>query len=183
MRAKRQVQARRGGSWRGPLRTGGEPRPHFQLAARLLGMTRKTKTPVAPRTRSRPAPALPDPDSVRYSDSETTLANLKARLARFVAEREWQKYHDPKNLAMSVAIEAAELMEHFQWLPSDELKSFVANTEKRREIADEMADVMCYLLSLANALNIDLADAVVTKLAKNERKYPAAEFRGRYEKR
>jgi NTP pyrophosphatase (non-canonical NTP hydrolase) len=115
-------------------------------------------------------------------DQETTVADLRQRLHAFVAEREWQRYHDAKNLAMSLAIEAGELMEHFQWIRNEELATVVQDPRQRAEIADEMADVACYLLSLANALEIDLADAVIAKIAKNERKYPADEFRGRYAK-
>ncbi|MGD8450732.1 MAG: nucleotide pyrophosphohydrolase [Phycisphaerae bacterium] len=116
------------------------------------------------------------------SDSTTTLAELRALLAEFIAEREWQRYHDPKNLAMSIAIETAELMEHFQWVRSDELPALLEDPRRRAEITDEVADIMCYVLSLANTLEIDLSSAVTAKMARNARKYPADEFRGRYYK-
>jgi dCTP diphosphatase len=77
-------------------------------------------------------------------------------------------------------IEAAELMEHFQWVRNDELPALLENASKRAEIAEELADVTCYVLSLANVLNIDLSSAVLGKIAKNARKYPADKFRGRY---
>ncbi|MCH8806089.1 MAG: nucleotide pyrophosphohydrolase [Planctomycetes bacterium] len=115
-------------------------------------------------------------------DESTTVAELRKRLAEFVAEREWQKFHDPKNLSMSIAIEAAELMEHFQWARSDELDAVSRDPRRRGEIVDELADIACYVLALANALEIDLSDAVIDKLTKNARKYPADEFRGRYYK-
>jgi dCTP diphosphatase len=114
------------------------------------------------------------------SDATTTVGELRARLAEFVAERQWQSYHDAKNLAMSIAIEAAELMEHFQWLRSEELPAMLGNPQRRAEVVDELADVMCYALSLANALNIDLSSAVAAKIAKNAQKYPSDQFRGRY---
>ena len=114
------------------------------------------------------------------TDQTTTVADLRGRLAQFVADRQWQGYHDAKNLAMAIAIEAAELMEHFQWVRSDEVPAVVANPAAREKIGEEIADVACYLLSLANALNIDLATAVREKVAKNARKYPAARFRGQY---
>lgn len=115
-------------------------------------------------------------------DDTTTVAELRAVLADFVAKREWRIYHDAKNLSMSIAIEAAELMEHFQWVKNDELPALLEDAERRAEIADELADITCYLLSLANALNIDVSSAVTAKMAKNARKYPADQFRGRYYK-
>ncbi len=116
------------------------------------------------------------------SDAQTTVADLRARVAAFVAERQWQPYHDPKNLSMSIAIEAAELMEHFQWTRSDELAAVLADAPRRAEIVDEVADILCYVLALANVAEIDLAAALDAKLAKNAAKYPVAEFRGRYYK-
>jgi dCTP diphosphatase len=113
-------------------------------------------------------------------DVTTTIADLRAVLADFVAQRDWHRYHDAKNLAMSIAIEAAELMEHFQWVRNDELPGLLANSDQRAAIVAELADVTCYVFSLANALNIDLSTAVTEKMARNARKYPVAEFRGRY---
>jgi NTP pyrophosphatase (non-canonical NTP hydrolase) len=80
---------------------------------------------------------------------------------------------------MSLAIEAAEVMEHFQWLDVDESIDYGRDAARRAEVAEEIADVCCYLLSLVNALDIDLSEAVLAKLVKNAQKYPAAEFRGR----
>jgi len=114
------------------------------------------------------------------NDEITTIAELRRLLADFVAQRAWEKYHDPKNLSMSIAIEAAELMEHFQWARSDELMDILSDPQRRAAITDEVADVACYLLGLANALQLDLTSAVEMKIAKNARKYPAEQFRGRY---
>lgn len=116
------------------------------------------------------------------NDSATTVRELRELVARFVAEREWQRYHDPKNLSMALAIEAGELMEHFQWARSDELAPLVADPGLRAAIRDELADVMCFALALANVLDLDLAAAIETKMASNVAKYPAAEYRGRYTK-
>src|SRR6185295_16214234 len=116
------------------------------------------------------------------SDRETTIAHLKERLATFVRERDWSRYHDAKNLAMSIAIEAAELMEHFQWLRTEELHTALRDEKLRAEISDEIADVACYLLSLANTLELDLSDAIGAKIAKNEVKYPVQRFKGTYHK-
>jgi dCTP diphosphatase len=113
-------------------------------------------------------------------DNATTVADLRKLVADFVAEREWQRYHDAKNLSMSIAIETAELMEHFQWTRTDELPEVLADSARRAEIVDEVADIACYLLSLANALEIDLSSAVRAKITKNCAKYPADKFRGHY---
>lgn len=115
-------------------------------------------------------------------DTSTTVAKLRDAVRRFVADREWQKFHDAKNLSMSLAIETAELMEHFQWVRSEELAAALADEKRRAEIRDEVADIACYLLALANALELDLSDAVTDKLEKNAVKYPADKFRGWYEK-
>jgi len=114
------------------------------------------------------------------NDSNTTIADLKALMERFVAERAWQPFHDPKNLSASIAIEAAELMEHFQWLRSDQLESLPDDAEKMAAIGEELADVFGYVLSFANRMNIDLASTLKTKMEKNARKYPPEQFRGRY---
>jgi len=117
------------------------------------------------------------------SDATTTVADLRRAVQAFVDERDWRQFHTPKNLAVSLAIEAAELMEHFQWLDVAQSIERGRDPGRRGEIADEMADVLCYLLSLANALDIDLSEAVQAKLVKNALKYPAEEFRGRSERR
>ena len=104
-------------------------------------------------------------------DATTTVAELKVVVQQFVDERNWRKFHNAKNLSMSLAIEAAELMEHFQWLTTDEV---VAGQQQNfAEIADELADVTCYALAIANVLHIDLTQAVNGKMVKNRLKYPA----------
>lgn len=114
------------------------------------------------------------------NDETTTVAELRRLLTEFVAEREWQAYHDPKNLSMSIAIEAAELMEHFQWVRSEQLDDLRADAKAMAAIREELADVTAYVLALANALGLDLASALAEKMDKNALKYPAGEFRGRY---
>ena len=100
-------------------------------------------------------------------DAATTIADLKELVRRFVEERAWQPFHSPKNLAMGIAVEAAELMECFLWI--DLPASYeAANEPARRElIADEMADVFCYLLNLSNVIGIDLSEALRAKMVKN----------------
>src|SRR5262245_48732386 len=104
------------------------------------------------------------------SDQSTTLNDLRSLIADFVSARDWNQFHSPKNLSMSLAIEAAELMEHFQWLTIDQSRAVAGQPEKRDEVADEVADVICYALALANELAIDVSDAVRRKMIKNEEK-------------
>ena len=101
-------------------------------------------------------------------------------MRRFVAEREWEPFHSPKNLSMGTAVEAAELMEHFLWMDSEASRQVSSDAVRMGEIADEIADVGCYLLALCNTLEIDFSDAVLSKLAKNAVKYPVEKYRGKY---
>ena len=114
------------------------------------------------------------------SDAETTVAEMRRWVRQFVERRDWGQFHSPKNLSMSLAIEAAELMEHFQWLTLDESRRAADEPARLEQVADELADVVCYALAMANELGIDLSGAVRTKMAKNEAKYPADEYRGRF---
>jgi len=116
------------------------------------------------------------------NDNQTTVADLKTLVQRFIAERDWQQFHDPKNLSASIAIEAAELMEHFQWLRSDELAGIANDARAVAEIREEVADILAYLLSFASRMNIDLAAALSDKMMKNASKYPADQFRGKFKK-
>jgi len=100
------------------------------------------------------------------TDHDTTLAELKQRVAAFAAARDWQPFHSGKNLAMSIAIEAAELMEHFQWTPPAEVEL------DKAEVAEELADVLLYALAFANSLDIDVAAAIMAKMEKNETRFP-----------
>lgn len=118
--------------------------------------------------------------TARMTDEHTTVAQLRRMMEEFIAEREWHRFHDPKNLSMSIAIETAELMEHFQWLRSDELPQVRNDPQQMGLISEEVADIFCYLLSLANTLQIDLSTALTGKMAKNRRKYPAEQFKGRF---
>ena len=114
------------------------------------------------------------------NDRQTTIADLRELTRAFVAGRDWGKFHSPKNLSMALAIEAAELMEHFQWLSPDESRALGANAASLAPVAEELADVICYAMAMANELEIDVAQAVYAKMRKNEQKYPAEEFQGRY---
>ena len=106
------------------------------------------------------------------NDRKTTISELKELVARFVDERDWNRFHTPKNLATSICIEAAELAEHFQWLESHQCERSALSPEKLHEIGEECADVLAYLLSLVNRLDLDLADVFERKMKRNAEKYP-----------
>lgn len=111
--------------------------------------------------------------------AEPTVADLARRMRAFVAQRSWDRFHIPKNLAMSVAIEAAELMEIFQWLDADQADAVSRDPKMLAHASDEMADVLAYLLGLANRLGVDLASAFARKMDANALRYPADAFRGK----
>ena len=113
------------------------------------------------------------------ADGVTTLGELRDLVAQFVAARDWQSFHSPKNLAMSIAIEAAEIMEHFQWYTTEESTRRMDDADLRAEMADEVADVIIYCLSLANSTGIDISQAIRTKIARNEGRFPIDRVRGR----
>jgi NTP pyrophosphatase (non-canonical NTP hydrolase) len=114
------------------------------------------------------------------NDSQTTLSDLRQLVWEFVERRDWHQFHAPKNLAMSLAIEAAELMEHFQWLTLEQSRAVAQEPAKLAAVGEELADVLCYALAMANELGLDVSTAIRDKMRKNERKYPAEEFRGRF---
>lgn len=108
------------------------------------------------------------------TDRETTLADLKEAVTAFVRERDWERFHSPKNLSMALAAEAAELMEHFLWDTAE------ASAERAREeaVADELADIIVYAIEFANMAGIDLSQAIRSKMRKNALKYPVEKARG-----
>jgi NTP pyrophosphatase (non-canonical NTP hydrolase) len=108
--------------------------------------------------------------------SMTELEELKKKLRLFAADRDWDQYHTPKNLAMALIAEAAEVVEHFQWLTEEESSN--VHPETLEEISHELADVFVYLIRLADKLGIDLIEAANRKMALNEEKYPADKARG-----
>jgi len=105
-----------------------------------------------------------------------SLEQLRAAVRAFAAERDWDQFHSPKNLAMALSVEVAELLEHFQWL--SEPASRDLSPEQRSEVASEMADVLIYLVRLADQLDVDLLRAAHAKMAVNAHKYPADQVRG-----
>lgn len=98
----------------------------------------------------------------------------------FVSDRDWQQFHSPKNLAVALSCEAAELLEHFQWIDNAESLRQMQDPEKLAPVADEIADVFGVCLALCNALDLDLSEIFLRKMAKNLLKYPVEKARGRY---
>jgi NTP pyrophosphatase (non-canonical NTP hydrolase) len=110
-------------------------------------------------------------------DSKTTVEELKSKIHRFIKEREWQKYHNPKDLSISLSIESAELLEVFQWRTRAEIEEEM--TELGSRIEEELADIGIYLLSFCVALDIDLSRIIIDKIKRNESKYPADLYKGK----
>jgi NTP pyrophosphatase (non-canonical NTP hydrolase) len=109
-----------------------------------------------------------------------SLEDLKLRLRRFAEERDWDKFHSPKNLSMALIVEAAELVEHFQWLTQAE--SLELPEDKLQDVKEELADILIYLVRIADKLEVDLIEEAYRKIEKNSRKYPKELVRGRADK-
>jgi NTP pyrophosphatase (non-canonical NTP hydrolase) len=105
-----------------------------------------------------------------------SLQHLAEHLRQFAADRDWEQFHSPKNLAMALSVEVAEIAEHFQWLTEEQSRDL--DPAKRAEVEQELADSLIYLVRLADQLGIDLLEAAERKLAVNEQKYPAEQVRG-----
>jgi dCTP diphosphatase len=108
--------------------------------------------------------------------STDSLTTLRDAIRAFASERDWQQFHTPKNLVMALSVEAAELMEHFQWLTAEQSQQL--NAERRNQIAHELADVLIYLVRLADVTDIDLIQATEEKMRLNAEKYPVEKARG-----
>jgi dCTP diphosphatase len=104
------------------------------------------------------------------------IAELAARLRRFAADRDWEQFHSPKNIAMALSVEVAEIVEHFQWLTQQQSRDLAQSEREKVEL--ELADALIYLVRLADKLNIDLIAAANRKMAINEHKYPVEQVRG-----
>jgi NTP pyrophosphatase (non-canonical NTP hydrolase) len=122
------------------------------------------------------AGSTPDSSAAAASASVDTLIELRGLTRAFAAERDWQQFHTPKNLAMALSVEVAELVEHFQWLLTGSEEEL--DERKREGIRHEMADVLLYLVQLADATGVDLRAAALEKLRLNGVKYPAAVVKG-----
>jgi NTP pyrophosphatase (non-canonical NTP hydrolase) len=112
-----------------------------------------------------------------------TLDDLARSLRHFAAKRDWEQFHTPKNLAISLAVEVGELLEHVQWGSDDEIAARFGTADGREAITEELADVLIYLIRLADVLDVDLLEAASAKIAANDERYPADEVRGSSAKR
>ena len=109
-----------------------------------------------------------------------SIQELTTTIRKFADDRDWEQFHSPKNLSMALIVEAGELVEHFQWLSQQQ--SMTLNEEQARQVALEMADVLIYLVRMADRLNIDLLQAASEKIVINNEKYPADQCRSRADK-
>ena len=111
-------------------------------------------------------------------DAKTTVSTLKREVSRFRDDRDWLRFHNPKDLSIALSIESSELQELFLWKEPEHVRKMLEDEEQLGRIKEEMADVGIYLLSLADVLGLDLSDAVTEKLAQNAKKYPIAKSKG-----
>ena len=105
---------------------------------------------------------------------------MTEKIKKFRDDRDWMQFHDPKNMAVSIILEASELLEHFQWKTIKEVEEYTK--KNREEIQDEIADIALYLFELSDNMGIDLINAMEKKLAKNEQKYPVEKAKGKHTK-
>lgn len=112
--------------------------------------------------------------------AKDSIKSLQKKIIAFRDARDWKQFHNPKDLALSLVLEAGEVMEHFQWKTSEEITAYIKS--QKNDIADELADVLYWVLLIANDLKIDLPSAVETKLRKNAKKYPIKKAKGRHTK-
>ena len=114
------------------------------------------------------------------NDKKTNLDTLKGFVDHFVKERDWSKFHNPKNISMALAIEASELMDLFKWDTEKDSKEKMSKGTSREEATDELADIMIYAIAFANRNKIDITSAIEKKMIKNKKKYPADQYKGRF---
>ena len=117
--------------------------------------------------------------TMKMNDDICTIHQLKKTIKNFVFERDWIKYHTPRNLAQSICIESAELLEIFQWSLTNNDKKIKPKNSQNSNIADELADIFIYCISLSNTLEIDITQIILNKIKKNKRRYPINKFKGR----
>jgi len=130
-------------------------------------------------------------DEATQDTDETTPAEkeeyvdfemLREKVGKFVRERDWEKYHNPKDIAVAISVEAGELLELFQWMNESEGKKIRENDKLMEQIKSELADVINHCVSMANALDIDLGKTILWKIRENEKKYPKERYRGVWKK-
>jgi NTP pyrophosphatase (non-canonical NTP hydrolase) len=115
-------------------------------------------------------------------DEEATIQDLKDKVKKFCDDRDWDQFHNAKELTIAMIIETSELIEHFRWKNHKEVDEMFENPKKRKEIEDEMADILYFLIRLAQRYNVDLSEAVDRKMIENNDKYPVDKFKGSHKK-
>ena len=115
-------------------------------------------------------------------DNKTNIHELKEKIKKFCDDRDWDQFHGAKELATALIIEAAELLEHFRWKSKEEVEELFSNEEKKKKIEDEMADILYFLIRLAQRYNIDLTKALDKKMEENDKKYPIEKAKGSHKK-
>ncbi|HUI86486.1 MAG TPA: nucleotide pyrophosphohydrolase [Nitrososphaerales archaeon] len=111
-------------------------------------------------------------------DTKTTVSTLREKVARFRDDRDWLKFHNPKDLSIGLSVESSELQELFLWKDVESVKKMLEDKWQLQRVREEIADVFIYLLGLVDVLDIDLSDAVAQKLALNAKKYPVSKSKG-----
>ena len=115
-------------------------------------------------------------------DNQTNINELKEKVKKFCDDRDWDQFHNAKELAIALNIESSELLEHFRWKSPEEVEELFKNPKKKEEIQDEMADVLYFLVRMAQMNNIDLYESFDSKLQKNNQKYPVEKAKGSHKK-
>ncbi len=114
------------------------------------------------------------------SNNQTSLADLQKTIRKFCDDRNWDQFHNPKDLSISLSLEASEVLEHFQWKNDEEMKKH--SIDKKDDVGEELADVLYWVLLIANKLDIDLVSSFQKKMDKNEAKYPIEKSIGSHKK-
>jgi len=117
---------------------------------------------------------------ISFGGDMSKINEIIEKIKKFRDDRDWMQFHDPKNMAVSIIIEASELLEHFQWKTKEEVEQYI--NKNKAEVREEIADIALYLFELADNLGVDLLEAMEQKLLKNEKKYPAEKARGKHTK-
>ncbi|MFT4303709.1 MAG: nucleotide pyrophosphohydrolase [Candidatus Woesearchaeota archaeon] len=115
-------------------------------------------------------------------DKKTTVDDINNVVKKFVDDRDWEQFHNPKDVALALSIEVAEVLEHFRWKSPDEVKEWLTNPNNKKELADEIGDCVYFLFDLARVSNIDIAKAFEEKIEKSAEKYPIELVKGKHHK-
>lgn len=116
------------------------------------------------------------------ADNESKIQEMKEIVTAFAKERDWEKFHTPKDLGIALGIEVSELMEHFRFKSNEEIEDLLKNAEKKKEVSNELADIFHALLRISEVCNIDLSDALKEKMVEAGKKYPVDKVKGKNEK-